>query len=72
MHFELPQIRSQELIREVDEYRLVQQAKGPGKLPEVGQPAPRNRLHVVCWPGSADERSRCLRLSGTPTTDPSH
>lgn len=49
MHFELPQIRSQELIREVDEYRLVQQAKGPepaprGRAASTSQPTPRRLL----------------------------
>jgi hypothetical protein len=69
MHFKLRQIRSHELIRETDEYRLAQQAGKPNRLPDPCRPVHGDRLHGACWLGSAGEPSRCLRLSGTLTVD---
>lgn len=49
MHFELHQVRSQELIREADEYRLAQQARRVEPTPRpmaasTSQPTPRRLL----------------------------
>ncbi|GHH55910.1 hypothetical protein [Streptomyces candidus] len=49
MHFELHQIRAQELIREADEYRLAQQARTVEPTPRsmaasTSQPTPRRLL----------------------------
>ncbi len=49
MHFELHQIRSQELIREADEYRLARQARRAKAAPRpmaasTSQPTPRRLL----------------------------
>ncbi|MFI8088273.1 hypothetical protein ACIF9R_08120 [Streptomyces sp. NPDC086080] len=49
MHFELHQVRSHELIREADEYRLAQQARNAGSAPrtmpsDTQRPTPRRLL----------------------------
>ena len=49
MHFELHQIRSQELIREADEYRLARRARRTKPAPRpmtasTSQPTPRRLL----------------------------
>lgn len=49
MHFELHQIRSHELIREADEYRLAQQVRkaksAPRSMPaDTWRPTPRRLL----------------------------
>lgn len=43
MHFQLHQIRSHELIRECDEYRLARQARGT-MAASTSQPTPRRLL----------------------------
>ncbi|QTA37035.1 hypothetical protein JHY03_73010 (plasmid) [Streptomyces sp. CA-256286] len=49
MHFELHQIRFQELIHEADEYRLAQQARRVEPTPRsTSQPTPRRLLAWLC------------------------
>lgn len=67
MHFELHHIRSYQLIREADEYRLAQQVRRAESAPPPMRVSTCYRLHDACWIGSAGEPKHCLRLSGTPT-----
>lgn len=55
MHFDLHQIRSQELIREADEYRLARRARRVKLAPRPGQPEHCDLPPGACCLGSAAE-----------------
>lgn len=55
MHFELHQIRSHELIREADEYRIALQVRKAESTPDPCWPVHGDRLHGAFWLGSAGD-----------------
>lgn len=67
MHFELHQIRSQDSSMKPTSTDTPNRPGESSRHPNPRQPAPRDRLHRACWPCSAGERPRSVRLSGTLT-----